>query len=291
MPNPPEPDRGATPKRPGFDPRESRSEPSGERAFEAGEVPGEEGTEGHPMVPSDPETETVVINKSDPGDDPDANPERPQRERRFTAPGFDAKETAVIATPTEPATEVFASPPGGEAATAQTGVPPKAAVPQSIPPRLGAKLTTSRQFNWGWVLALVVIVLALAAIAILGTVLLTRGKHSKVSEEDQVRHTIQQYDVAVQRGDLTMLRTITCGAARDGYVDYDEHAWQETYQRVSAAKQYPVIASIDQVAVNGQHAEANITSFMAYDPSLRSTRSLDLQYRDDQWKICQSPSG
>jgi hypothetical protein len=268
MPNPPEPDRG------------------GERAA----TPGEEGTEGQPLVPSDPETETVVINKSDPDNDAQAE-EGQQRERRFTAPGFDAKETAVIATPPEPATEVFASPPGAEGPTTQMGVPPKAAVPQSIPPRLGAKLRTSRQFNWGWVLALVVIVLALAAIAILGTVLLTRGKHSKVSEEDQVRHTIQQYDVAVQRGDLTELRTITCGTVRDGYVDYDEHAWQETYQRVSAAKQYPVIASIDQVVVNGQHAEANITTFMAYDPSLRSTRSLDLQYRDDQWKICQSPSG
>lgn len=139
-------------------------------------------------------------------------------------------------------------------------------------------------------LALVVIVLALVAIAILGTVLLTRGKHSKVSEEDRVRHTIAQYDVAVQRGDLTALRTMTCGNSRDGYVDYDERAWQETYARVSAAKQYPVIASIDQVVVNGQHAEANVTTFMAYDPSVRSTRSLDLQYRDDQWKICQSPA-
>jgi hypothetical protein len=287
MPNPPEPDRGGAPKRPGFDPRESRSEPSDERAAERGE----EVTEGYPLVPRDAETETVVINKPGPGNGPEPNPEGQKRERRFTAPGFDARETQVIATPAEPATEVFASRPGGEGATTQLGVPPKAAVPQSIPPRLGARLQTSRQFNWGWVLALVVIVLALAAIAILGTVLLTRGKHSKVSEEDQVRTTIQQYDIAVQRGDLTALRTITCGTARDGYVDYDEHAWQETYQRVSAAKQYPVIASIDQVVVNGQHAEANITTFMAYDPSLRSTRSLDLQYRDDRWKICQSPSG
>ncbi len=87
------------------------------------------------------------------------------------------------------------------------------------------------------------------------------------------------------------MRTITCGNSRDGYVDYDEQAWDETYRRVSAAKQYPVIASIDQVVVNGQHAEANVTTFMAYDPQLRSTRSLDLQYRDNQWKICQSPTG
>jgi hypothetical protein len=287
MPNAPEPDRGGTPNRPGSDPEEYRSDPGGERAAQ----PGEEETEGYPLVPNDAETETVVINKPEPDGDPEPNPERQQRERRFTAPGFDAKETAVIATTPEPATEVFATPPGPAGAPGQPGMPPKAAVPQSIPPRDGGKPRTSRQFNWGWVLALVVIVLALAAIAILGTVLLTRSKHLKVSPEDQVRHTISEFDIAVQRGDLTALRSITCGTTRDGYVDYDEHAWQETYQRVSAAKQYPVIASIDQVVVNGRHAEANITTFMAYDPQLRSTRSLDLQFRDDKWEICQSPSG
>jgi hypothetical protein len=297
MPNAPEPDRGATPKRPGFDPRaESGDDPAGERTAN----PGEEVTEGYPMVPSDTETETVVINKPDPDNDPEAQPDGRQRERRFTAPGFDAQETAVIATAPEPATEVFqtprapaptATPPGPTAPAGQVGMPPKTATPQSIPPRLGVKLRTSKQFNLGWVLALIVIVLALAAIAILGTVLLTRGKHSKVSQEDQVRHAIEGFDVAVQTGDLTALRTITCGTTRDGYVDYDGHAWEETYHRVSAAKQYPVIASIDQVVVNGQHAEANVTTFMAYDPQVRSTRSLDLQFRDDQWKICQSPSG
>ena len=49
-----------------------------------------------------------------------------------------------------------------------------------------------------------------------------------------------------------------------------------------------MVASIDQVVVNGDHAEANVTSFMAFDPATRSTRSFDLQFRDDQWKICQA---
>lgn len=286
MPNAPEPDRGGAPNRPGSEPPESRSDPADERAAESGE----EQPEGQPLIPNDAETETVVINKPEPAGDPE-NPEGQQRERRFTAPGFDAKETAIIATTPEPATEVFASPPTTPVTPPPAGMPPKSAVPQSIPPRDGEKVRTSRQFNWGLVLALIVVVLALAAIAILGTVLLTRSKHLKVLPEDQVRHTIQEFDVAVQRGDLTALRSITCGTTRDGYVDYDEHAWAETYQRVSAAKQYPVIASIDQVVVNGQHAEANVTTFMAYDPQVRSTRSLDLQYRDDKWEICQSPSG
>jgi hypothetical protein len=272
--NPPEPDR-------------DRTQPADDRT--AG--PGAEPAEDYPLIPPDSETETVVISKGDPQDDPEGQPGE-QRERRFTAPGFDAKETAVIVTSPDPATEAFQPPRGAPAPPPPPPVamPPKTAVPQSIPPRSGAKPSSSKQRTWGWVLAIVVIVLALAAIAILGTVLIMRSKHTHVSQEDQVRHTIQTFDVAIQTGDLTTLRSITCGATRDGYVEYDEKSWAETYRRVSAAKQYPIIASIDQVLVNGQHAEANVTTFMAYDPQVRSTRSLDLQFRDDQWKICQSPS-
>lgn len=292
MPNAPEPDRGVTPNRPGFAPRAFDKGVAADRPDAKGDPaanPGEEVTEGYPLVQSDSETETVVITTPDPGHD--LEPDGQQHERRFTAPGFDAGATAIIATTPDPATEVIHPHPAPTDPSEHLGMTTKAAVPQSIPPRLGAKLRTSRHFNWGWVLALIVIVLALAAIAILGTVLLTRGNHVKASPADQVRRTIQSFDVAVQTGDLATLRSITCGTTRDGYAEYDERSWDETYHRVSAAKQYPVIASIDQIVVNGQHAEANITTFMAYDPQVRSTRSLDLQFRDEQWKICQSPSG
>jgi hypothetical protein len=283
MPNASEPDRSGAPK---------RGDPVGGRTAN----PGDEITDGQPLVPNDPETETVVISKPDPDDDPETNPEG-QRERRFTAPGFDAKETQVITTPAEPATEVFSSPVGKvhppiPAPPPPIAMPPKTAVPQSIPPREGSGLrAVSKRFSWGWVLAITVIVLAIAVIAIMLAVLLTRGKHAKTSQEDQVRQTIQSLGAALQRGDLQALRTLTCGTTRDGYQEYDDHKWQETYGRVSAAKQFPVIASIDQVVVNGQHAEANVTTFVANDPQVRSTRSIDLQFRDDQWKICESPTG
>ena len=287
MPNAPEPDRQRHARLAWVRPQE----PGAIRVASAAE-PGEEETEGYPLVPDDAETETVVINKPEPDGDPEPNPEGQQRERRFTAPGFDAKETAIIATPPEPATEVFAiAAAAGPSARRRSWHATESRCATIDPARDGEDYGRQGNSTGAGCLALVVVVLALAAIAILGTVLLTRSKHLKVSQEDQVRHTIQEFDIAVQRGDLTALRSITCGTTRDGYVDYDEHAWAETYQRVSAAKQYPVIASIDQVVVNGQHAEANVTTFMAYDPQVRSTRSLDLQYRDDQWKICQSPSG
>src|SRR5277367_2870286 len=192
----------------------------GYRAVEpAAEVIGPPGQEHQPPIP-----------KLQPG------------ERRFTAPGFDAKETAIINAAADPATEAFepGRPPGG----GQPGT--RTATPQLIPPRLGAKLRPSGQRSWGWVLALILIILALAAIAVLGTVLLTRNdRKPKASQEDQVRSTIQSFDVAIQTGDLTTLRSLTCGNMRDDYVNYNQREWNDTYRRVAAAKQYPVIASID----------------------------------------------
>jgi hypothetical protein len=143
--------------------------------------------------------------------------------------------------------------------------------------------------SWGWVLAVILVIAALAALAILGLLLLTRDNKAKVSQEDLVRSTIHTFDGAIQKGDLATLRGITCGETADSYNKYDDRKWDDIHARVAAAQQYPVVASIDEVVVNGDHAEANVTSFMAFDPVTRSTRSFDLEFRDDKWKICQAP--
>ena len=201
-----------------------------------------------------------------------------QPERRFTAPsGMDAGRTQIIETASEPATEIFAVTQGGPVA------------PQLIPGRDDNAKPPGRRRSWGWVIAVVLVIAALAAIAILGTVLLSRDDAPAVSQQEMVRTTIQNFDTAIQNGDLSTLRTITCGETADMYVKYDDKQWNDIHSRVAAARQYPIIASIDQVVVNEQHAEANVTTFMAFDPSTRSSRSFDLEFRDDQWKICQAP--
>jgi hypothetical protein len=130
---------------------------------------------------------------------------------------------------------------------------------------------------------------ALTAVVVFGTVWFTHRASPKVSQEDQVRQTIQDFDAAIQSGDLAKLRGITCGSLRDSYVNYPDKDWATTYPRLAAAKQYPVVASIDEVAVNDRHAEANVTTFVAYQPQVRSTRSFDLQFLDGRWKICVGP--
>lgn len=233
-------------------------------------------TDSYRVVSPGAESPTEVLSATtDP--EPEVPPQAP--ERRFTAPGFDATKTEVIQLGDSP-TEVFDAP-------QQPAEPPKAA-PQLIPPRLVRKLPAAAARSWGWVLALLLIIVTLAAIAVLGTLWLTRDSRSRASQEDRVRDSISRFDIAVQNGDLPTLRSLTCGSDRDNYLNYNEQTWNDTYQRIATAKQYPVVASIDEVIVNGDHAEANVTAFMASAPQIRSTRSFDLQYRDDQWKICQS---
>ena len=155
-------------------------------------------------------------------------------ERRFTAPGFDAGQTEVIPSVGEAETEFIAQ---------QVGQPGKA-IPQAIPGRFSGRLPATVSRSWGWVIALLLIILALTVIAVMATFFLTRDSREAASQEEKVRGTIQNFDLAMQNGDLASLRSLTCGDIRDRYVNYDQKAWDDTYQRIAAAKQYPVVASI-----------------------------------------------
>ena len=231
--------------------------------------------------------ETEVISTPDSDSEP-AHSLIVPGERRFTAPsGMDAGSTQVIRQNPDPVTEIIDMGAAG-IAVAGTGAHPRTAAPREIPPRRRPRMPI-RSGRWGWVLAVLLVIAALAAVAVLGTLLLGRDQGAKASQEDRVRATISDFDGAIHDGDLATLRGLTCGQTADGYNAYDEGLWADTHARVIAARQYPVVASIDDVVVNGDHAEANVTSYMAFDPQTRSTRSFDLEFRDHQWKICQAP--
>jgi len=130
-------------------------------------------------------------------------------ERRFTAPSaFDAGLTQKIDTPPDPATEVMPRMDGAPAGTAEgtaTTEPmaqQKSVAPQLIPPRIEPVKPPRDRRSWGWVVALLLVIAALVAVAILGTLLLTRGSTPKMSQQDMVRSTTQNFDVAVQNGDV-----------------------------------------------------------------------------------------
>ena len=121
-------------------------------------------------------------------------------QRRFTAPSnFDAGSTEIIHATPDPATEVFSAPTEPNAARA---TPSRGATPQSIPARPGRGRPPMRKYrSWGWVLALILVIAALAAVAIMGTVWLTHTAAPREPQEDMVRLRIQNFDVAVEKGD------------------------------------------------------------------------------------------
>ena len=224
-------------------------------------APGAEDTRHHsPEVDADPVTEVIEL----PAEFASASESAVNDERRYTAPGFDAGSTQIIDRIPDDETEFLTTP----ARAYGTG--------QKAPQRPS------------WLIPILLLAAAVVAAAIVGLVLFKRAEAAKAARENAVRSTIETFDAAVRNGDLATLRSVTCGQTRQTYIDYDDTAWSDAYARVAAAKQYPVVASIDEVVVNGDHAEANVTSYMAFDPSTTSTRSFDLQFRDEQWKICQS---
>ncbi len=223
-----------------------------------------------PEVEHDPVTEVIEIPAAS------VQPAAMDDERRYTAPGFDAGSTQIIdripddgTDPAAATTQAFDSGPRPRAATRQTDSPSSTQRPS-------------------WLIPILLLLAALASAAIVGLVLVKRAQAAQAARENAVRTTIETFDSAVRTGDLPTLRDVTCGQTQQTYARYDDKAWADTYARVSAAKQYPVVASIDEVVVNGEHAEANVTSYMAFDPATKSIRSFDLQLRDNRWKICQS---
>ena len=198
-------------------------------------------------------------------------------------PGSTRARRQRIDTPAEPATEVI--PPTHRRPST------KPVAPQVIPPRGEVpKPPPSNRRSWGWVIALLLVIAALVAVAVLGTVLLTRNSepkrlaggqgpldHPELRRRDPERrpgHAAQHHLRRHPRQLRQLQRPLVGRNPRTG----------GRGQAVSG------VASIDQVVVNGDHAEANVTTFMAYAPQTRSTRSFDLQFRDDQWKICQAPN-
>ena len=131
----------------------------------------------------------------------------------------------------DPATEIFATPPvpPGRPRTARPAVPhtaasPKTATPQSIPPRRGTEVVDSAAVSWGWVLAILVIA-ALAAVAILGTVLLTR--HDNAVGRRRKTRCARRSRASTSRSRRAIWRRCAASPAarpRDSYVKYDERA-------------------------------------------------------------------
>jgi hypothetical protein len=155
---------------PGPDQPVEATQPAAHATGDVGETEDTQAAEALTDPEHEPATEIMPpahAEEPQPADETEQEPER-----RFTAPSnFDAGATQKIEPQADPATEVM---------------PPlsRKFAPQLIPGR-SAKTPRNRR-SWGWVVALLLVIAALVAVAILGTVLLTRNSASKTSGTDPV---------------------------------------------------------------------------------------------------------
>ncbi len=143
---------------------------------------------------------------------------------------------------------------------------------------------TSIGSTWGWALAVVVIV---GGNRDLGTAL-THAFEDVAGRSGAAGH--QELGHRLQTGDLTALRSLTCGSTRDGYGSYDERDWAGNLSPgFRRPKQYPVIASIDGRRQLGARTPGQCHHFRVRSPGpLEPAASTTVSRR--QWKICQSLS-
>jgi len=116
-----------------------------------------------------------------------SNPSGPDEHRAFESPDADADPDSVateIFEPADPATDpampprLYTAPSGFDSKT-QIFDPIPDPVTELIPPAgpqliAGRRPRLSDRRSWGWVIAVVLVIAAIVAVAILGTVLLTR---------------------------------------------------------------------------------------------------------------------
>ena len=102
----------------------------------------------------------------------------------------------------------------------------------------------------------------------------------------RVRGVIDRYDLAVQNGNLAVLRAMTCGVIHDRYAHDSLVGWSRAHGEALKTGQYPIDASISDVVVNRDAASADVVQYQSATPQVRTTRTFELRMLDGRWKVC-----
>jgi hypothetical protein len=149
--------------------------------------------------------------------------------------------------------------------------------------------------RWRWIAGLVGILLV--AGGVVGGLGWRHGERAKAEQAraeqvrtaavtQRVRGVIGRYDLAVQNGNLVMLRGMTCGVTHDRYQHDSLVGWSRAHTEALKTGQYPIDAGIRNVVVNGDSAKADVVQYQSATPQVRTTRTFELRMLDGRWKVC-----
>lgn len=174
-------------------------------------------------------------------------------------------------------------PAGNPPAGPQRILPPTS--PQAGPQRVASAPKPGRRRGRGrnvWA--------ALAAGSVLVAVAAGLGvyfKHRAANTpEAKIRASVDRFVQAIEQGNLSTLRSSTCGSLAEFYRTVPESEFADVHRLAVEQQSIPVVTSIDAVQITDGTAIAQVTAHTPANPAEQSPRTFNLSFEGDSWKIC-----
>ena len=136
----------------------------------------------------------------------------------------------------------------------------------------------------GSILAIVVAVVVVVAVV---AVVATSNRHKETPAADQAADAALTYAHALQNGNLTTLRNVTCGDRKRVYDAADDAAFAQQFQTQKQLGQLVEVHGVNAAKVTGSDtAIVEVTASRVSDPAATQDVRMFLHKEEGQWKVC-----
>ncbi|ATQ29029.1 hypothetical protein CS378_09985 [Rhodococcus ruber] len=164
-------------------------------------------------------------------------------------------------------------------------VQPQRAQPVPGPQRIDP-VAPGRRGRRGWVIAALVAGLLVVAAVAAAAVKVYLDDRAANSPEARIRATVETFVGALAAGDLTTLRTTTCGGLQEFYASVPPEQFADIHRTAVDQGTVPVVTGVDKVQITDGQAIAQVTAHPAGTPTDVTQRTFDLAREGEDWKVC-----
>lgn len=131
---------------------------------------------------------------------------------------------------------------------------------------------------------LTLIIIGVLLLSGLGGWLLLEHRHEHT--EQAVKHTVQNYFTALNKGDLSQLKKITCGSEQAYYNAVNSQEFQDIYAKQKELGEIFQLSQIESVATTPDTATAEIKIYKSNATNKILSTGISLAKQNQQWKVC-----
>ncbi|MBC2588964.1 hypothetical protein OCS65_08140 [Rhodococcus aetherivorans] len=169
-------------------------------------------------------------------------------------------------------------------------IEPQRIEPQRVQPVPGPQridpVAPARRGRRGWAIAALVAGLLVVAAVAAAAVKVYLDDRAANSPEARIRTTVETFVRALAAGDLTTLRTTTCGGLQEFYASVPPEQFADIHRTAVDQGTVPVVTGIDKVQITDGQAIAQVTAHPAGTPTDVTQRTFDLAQEGEDWKVC-----